>query len=119
MATKTVDEKLLFEAYDATPNNARWRAFERNCVVHGGTVTDDEGWSFADVFSGAHDGGRNGTPIPNAAPWNAFATAAGAATARKCYRKRIKGAAAFLARHISNAAMHEKMAAPALQGVGT
>ena len=49
---KTVDEKLLFPAYDTTPSFMGWRNFRRNALTHGGSYTDDDGWSYADVFLG-------------------------------------------------------------------
>ena len=43
---KTVDEKLLFPAYDTTPSFMGWRNFRRNALTHGGSYTDDDGWSY-------------------------------------------------------------------------
>ena len=40
---KTLDEKLLFAAYDCAPGNVAWRAFSRNLLAHGGKDADDEG----------------------------------------------------------------------------
>ena len=100
---KTVDEKLLFPAYDTTPSFMGWRNFRRNALTHGGSYTDDDGWSYADHFLGDDDGGRNGTAIPaaNTKENNHM---------RKLRRKREKGAQAFLVRHTSNVLMHDKMA---------
>ena len=59
-AAKTLDEKLYFEAYDCRPGFAAWHRFRTNLLLHGGTFTDDEGWSYADHYLGVDDGGPNG-----------------------------------------------------------
>ena len=108
---KTLDEKLLFPAYDCAPGNVGWRGFSRNLLAHGGKDADDEGWSYADVYMGTDDDGVNGTAIPGA-------NNAANNTARKLRRKRLKGAQAFIVRHISHTLVIEQMTEPPCLGNG-
>ena len=110
---KTLDEKLLFPAYDCAPGNLGWRGFSRNLLAHGGKDADDEGWSYADVYMGTDDGGVNGTALPGGAGAGGVNN-----TARKLRRKRLKGAQAFIVRHISHTLVIEQMTEPPCLGNG-
>ena len=63
MATRSIDIKLKFEAFNCTPGFAAWERYEAQLFGHGGTA-DDHGWSYADVFQGVDDGGVAGDVIP-------------------------------------------------------
>ena len=48
MATRSIDIKLQFEAFDCAPGFAPWERYEAKLFGHGGSA-DDHGWSFTDV----------------------------------------------------------------------
>ena len=111
MATRLIDIKLKFEAFNCTPGFAAWERYEAQLFGHGGTA-DDHGWSFADVFQGLDDGGVGGDVIP-AAPANADDRARA-----RLRRKRLKGANTYLVKHLSNAFWVDKLSKPPFLGDG-
>mmetsp|Transcript_39055 Transcript_39055/g.83261 ORF Transcript_39055/g.83261 Transcript_39055/m.83261 type:complete len:96 (+) Transcript_39055:173-460(+) len=60
-----IDHKQLFAPYDCVPSYELECAFDKDLMAYGGH-SDDHGWSYAYVFLGLDDGGRNGAPLPTA-----------------------------------------------------